>query len=244
MRRPTAGRFSRRCSTCGPISGRPTVPILKARVLFATVLIFVAKLATIAVPFTFKWATDALAGHGTAPIGPNDWLAWAVATPIMMTIAYGGMRILMALLTQWRDGDFRQGGDERGAAPWRFSPSSTCICSRCAFIWSARPAASPRVLERGRNGIETIVRMRCSASCRPSSKSCWSAPSCCCSFDWRYLLVSLADRRALYLVHLRRHPLAHRLPPRDERKRHRRQHQGGRQSAQFRDGQIFQQREA
>src|SRR5580704_16770841 len=46
---------------------------LKARVLFATVLIFVAKLATIAVPFTFKWATDALAGHGTAPIGANDW---------------------------------------------------------------------------------------------------------------------------------------------------------------------------
>ena len=28
------------------------------------VLLLVAKLATIAVPFTFKWATDALAGQG------------------------------------------------------------------------------------------------------------------------------------------------------------------------------------
>src|ERR1700739_1330528 len=47
---------------------------LKARVLVATVLIFAAKLATIAAPFTFRWATDALAGHGTAPVGANDWL--------------------------------------------------------------------------------------------------------------------------------------------------------------------------
>ena len=41
---------------------------LKGRVVFATLLIFIAKLATVAVPFTFKWATDALAGHGTAPV--------------------------------------------------------------------------------------------------------------------------------------------------------------------------------
>ena len=37
---------------------------LKMRVAWATVLLLIAKLATIAVPFTFKWATDALAGHG------------------------------------------------------------------------------------------------------------------------------------------------------------------------------------
>src|SRR6266581_62435 len=35
-------------------------PDLKARVLTALGLLLVAKLATIAVPFTFKWATDAL----------------------------------------------------------------------------------------------------------------------------------------------------------------------------------------
>ena len=66
---------------------------LKGRVVFATVLLFVAKFATIAVPFTFKWATDALAGHGTAPVAPNNWLAWAFAAPIVMTIAYGGTRL-------------------------------------------------------------------------------------------------------------------------------------------------------
>src|SRR5580658_108501 len=79
---------------------------LKGRVVLATILLFVAKLATVAVPFTFKWATDALAGHGTAPVAPDNWLSWAFAAPVVMTLAYGGIRIVMALLTQWRDGIF------------------------------------------------------------------------------------------------------------------------------------------
>ena len=77
---------------------------LKLRVLGAMALLLAAKLATVAVPFTFKWATDALAGTGSAP--GAEWLAWVVAVPIAMTIAYGGMRVLMALLQQTRDGVF------------------------------------------------------------------------------------------------------------------------------------------
>src|SRR5690242_14675767 len=64
---------------------------LRLRVIGALVLLLFAKLATIAVPFTFKGATDALAGHPSAPAG--SWLAWIVAAPILMTVAYGGMRI-------------------------------------------------------------------------------------------------------------------------------------------------------
>src|SRR3954468_23773735 len=63
---------------------------LKLRILAAMVLLLVAKLATIAVPFTYKWATDALAGTGSAPVAGADWLVWAMAAPIAMTIAYGG----------------------------------------------------------------------------------------------------------------------------------------------------------
>src|SRR5262245_17926596 len=81
---------------------------LKLRVVGAMVLLVFAKLATIAVPFTFKWATDALAGQGSAPAAPSSWLGWVVAAPILMTVAYGGARILMAVLTQARDGVFAQ----------------------------------------------------------------------------------------------------------------------------------------
>jgi ATP-binding cassette subfamily B protein len=43
---------------------------------------------------------------GTAPVAASDWLLWAIAAPIAMTIAYGGMRVLMAAFTQLRDGLF------------------------------------------------------------------------------------------------------------------------------------------
>ena len=40
---------------------------LKMRVVWSMVLLLVAKLATLSVPFTFKWAIDALTGADTAP---------------------------------------------------------------------------------------------------------------------------------------------------------------------------------
>src|SRR5262245_5874318 len=82
---------------------------LKLRVVFAMVLLVFAKLATVAVPFTFKWATDALAGQGGASDASSpqsSWLAWVLLAPILMTVVYGGMRITMAVFTQMRDGVF------------------------------------------------------------------------------------------------------------------------------------------
>src|SRR5260370_38735660 len=67
---------------------------LKLRVLGAMGLLLLAKLATLAVPFTFKWAIDALAGHDATP-DRSSWLVWVLAAPIAMTLAYGGMRSLM-----------------------------------------------------------------------------------------------------------------------------------------------------
>src|SRR5437588_10747380 len=85
-----------------PYIWRATRRDLKLRVGAALVLLLLAKLATIAVPFTFKWATDALVGAPGAP--ESWWLAWVLGAPILMTLAYGGTRILMPVLTQPRDG--------------------------------------------------------------------------------------------------------------------------------------------
>src|SRR5204863_3536920 len=79
---------------------------LKLRVWISMLLLVLAKLATIAVPFTFKWATDALVGERSAPVATPSWPVWALAAPILLTVAYGGTRLLMALLTQMRDGGF------------------------------------------------------------------------------------------------------------------------------------------
>ena len=131
---------------------------LKNRVLLATLLLFAAKLATIAVPFTFKWATDALAGHGTAPVGPDDILVWALATPVMMTLAYGGMRIVMGGLTQVRDGIFAKVAMNavRRLAILTFDHMHMLSLR---FHLERKTGGLTRTLERGRNAIETIVRM-------------------------------------------------------------------------------------
>src|ERR1700739_4579271 len=57
---------------------------LKMRVLWSVVLLLVAKLITLAVPFTFKWATDALTGKGSAPIDASDWTLWLLASPLLL----------------------------------------------------------------------------------------------------------------------------------------------------------------
>jgi ATP-binding cassette, subfamily B, heavy metal transporter len=163
---------------------------LKARVLFATFLIFAAKLATIAVPFTFKWATDALAGHGTAPVFTNDWLAWAVATPVMMTLAYGGMRILMGVLTQWRDGVFAKVAMNavRRLAMLTFEHMHLLSLR---FHLERKTGGLTRILERGRNAIETIVRMLLLQLLPTIVEVVLVAWVLLFHFDWRYLVVIL-----------------------------------------------------
>ncbi|MGH6788681.1 MAG: ABC transporter transmembrane domain-containing protein, partial [Pseudolabrys sp.] len=130
---------------------------LKLRVLGAMVLLLAAKLATVAVPFTFKWATDALAGNGTAPLAATDWLFWAASVPVAMTVAYGGMRILMAALTQLRDGLFAKVAMH---AVRRIAYRTFVHMHELSlrFHLERKTGGLTRVLERGRNAIETIVR--------------------------------------------------------------------------------------
>ena len=162
-------------------------PDLKARVILATVLLFVAKLATVAVPFTFKWATDALAGHGTAPVGPDHVLAWALATPVMMTLAYGGMRILMAVLTQVRDGIFAKVAMNavRRLAMLTFEHMHLLSLR---FHLERKTGGLTRVLERGRNAIETIVRMVLLQLAPTIVELVLIVAVLLFHFDWRYVL--------------------------------------------------------
>src|SRR4029079_9237939 len=163
---------------------------LKTRVLGSLLLLLAAKLATIAVPFTFKWATDALAGHGTAPIGPNDWLACAVATPIMMTIAYGGMRILMGVLTQWRDGIFAKVA-MNAVRRLAFLTFEHMHLLSLRFHLERKTGGLTRVLERGRNGIESIVRIRLLQLLPTIVEVILVGWVLLFHFDWRYLVVVL-----------------------------------------------------
>jgi len=161
---------------------------LKARVVFATVLLFVAKLATIAVPFTFKWATDALAGRGTAPLAPDNWLAWALAAPVVMTLAYGGTRIVMGIITQWRDGIFAKVAMNAVRRLAILTFEHVHLLS-LRFHLERKTGGLTRVLERGRNAIETIVRMVLLQLAPTIVELVLVVAVLLLHFDWRYVVI-------------------------------------------------------
>ena len=172
---------------------------LKLRVVGALVLLLAAKLATIAVPFTFKWATDALIGHGSAPVGPHDWLFWTAAAPIALTLAYGAMRVLMAALTQMRDGLFAKVAMHAvRRLAYRLFVHMHELSLR--FHLERKTGGLTRVLERGRSGIETIVRMVILQLAPTIIELVLIIGVLLFEFDWRYVAVILATV-ALYMVY-------------------------------------------
>jgi ABC-type transport system involved in Fe-S cluster assembly fused permease/ATPase subunit len=135
---------------------------LQRRILLAFLLLLAAKGVTMLTPFTFKWATDALVAVTGAsdateiPFGPA-W-AWLFGAPILLTVAYGLSRILMALLTQLRDGVFAKVAMHavRKMASQLFAHLHHLSLR---FHLERKTGGLTRVLERGRSGIEDLTRL-------------------------------------------------------------------------------------
>jgi ATP-binding cassette, subfamily B, heavy metal transporter len=161
---------------------------LKRRVVASMVLLLFAKLATTAVPFTFKWATDALAGHPKASAAGPSWLGWVMAAPILMTIAYGGTRILMATLTQLRDGVFAKVALHavRCLAIATFKHMHELSLR---FHLERKTGGLTRVLERGRDAIETISRIVILQLMPTIVEFAFVNVVLFYEFDWRYVAI-------------------------------------------------------
>src|SRR5580693_828429 len=163
---------------------------LKMRVVWSVVLLLIAKLATLSVPFTFKWAIDALSGKGTAPVQSSNWKMWLIASPVIMTVSYGGMRVLMAVLTQWRDGIFARVAMHavRKLAYLTFVHMHELSLR---FHLERKTGGLTRVLERGRLGIEVIVRMVILQLAPTIVEVSLLMGVLLWQFDWRYVLVTM-----------------------------------------------------
>jgi ATP-binding cassette subfamily B protein len=182
---------------------------LRLRVVGALVLLLLAKLATVAVPFTFKWATDALAGHPDAPTAAahgsllesgllDSWLTWALAAPILLTVAYGGMRILMAALTQVRDGIFAKVAMHavRRIALMTFAHMHALALR---FHLERKTGGLTRILQRGRDAIETIVRLVIVQAVPTVVELALIVVVLFYQFDWRYV-AAIVGTVALYMA--------------------------------------------
>jgi ATP-binding cassette subfamily B protein len=154
-----------------------------------------AKLATIAVPFTFKWATDALAGQSNVSDAPS-WLGWVLLAPILMTVIIGVMRITMAIFTQMRDGVFAN-VSMNAVRRLAFMVFEHMHLLSLRFHLERKTGGLTRVLERGRNAIETIVRMVLLQAVPTVIELSMVVVVLLYQFDWRYVASSSQPRSAI-----------------------------------------------
>ncbi|MFT4091795.1 MAG: ABC transporter ATP-binding protein/permease [Asticcacaulis sp.] len=126
-------------------------PGLRVYVVLALIALVVGKLFTVLMPYTYKWATDAL--DPKTPIS-NLWLA----SPLLMVVAYGVARLLSNGFNQIRDALFAPVGQHavRGLANRTFGHLHNLSLR---FHLQRRTGGLSRVIERGATGIETIVRL-------------------------------------------------------------------------------------
>lgn len=127
---------------------------LKMRVLVALAAMLLAKLLTVFVPYTYKWATDAL----VTPADAGGYgMPGFVTVPVMLVIAYGIGRIMMMVFNQVRDALFAKVGQH---AVRQLAYRTFVHIHRLSlrFHLQRRTGGLSRVIERGTKGIETIVR--------------------------------------------------------------------------------------
>jgi ATP-binding cassette subfamily B protein len=164
---------------------------LKLRVVMAFFLLVAAKLVTIVVPFSFKWATDALVAisEGRAGSGSGAFAAIALA-PAALVLAYAALRVAMALLTQLRDGLFAKVALHavRRLAHLTFEHMHALSLR---FHLERKTGGLTRVLERGRNGIEELVRLVILQVAPTIVELCLVMGVLLFVFDWRYALAVL-----------------------------------------------------
>lgn len=158
---------------------------LRTRVVGAFALMLVGRLMLMGVPFTFKWVTDALAHDGPGPAG---WWPWLMGAPLALTVLYGLARVGSAAFVQMRDAIF---------APVFMHAVRTLALQTFGhlhhlslrFHLERKTGGLTRVLERGRNGIEEMVRLGLNQLVPVIVEVVLIIAVLLALFDWRYVVV-------------------------------------------------------
>ena len=157
---------------------------IKSRIILALVILVFAKILTVLVPYTYKWATDALVGENS---GPNI-IPLYILTPVMLIIAFGVGRILMVAFNQVRDALFAKVGQNAVRQLGKVSFNHLHNLS-LRFHLDRRTGALNRLVERGTKGIEIIVRLAILNTVPTIFEFIFVGLILLIQFDWRYLLI-------------------------------------------------------
>ena len=166
-------------------------PDLRWRVVFALGALVVAKAITLAVPIAYKQIIDLLTGQASSgtPAGGVSMLGLAML-PVMLIVAYGVGRILMVVFAQFRDIWFTVVAQHavRELANRTFRHLHELSLR---FHLERRTGGLSRVIERGVNGVDTIVRMAVLNSIPTAVELLMISGLVAWYFGWIYVVVVL-----------------------------------------------------
>jgi ATP-binding cassette, subfamily B, heavy metal transporter len=156
---------------------------LKLRVMAALALLLIAKIITILIPYSFKWATDAI----TDPQNAQVPLPVILATPVAIIVIYGLLRSFMQFFTQARDALF---ASVAMYAVRRIANEVFVHLHQLSlrFHLERKTGGLTRVLERGREAIQQIVRMSILTGIPTVVEFALILGIFFWQFDWRYAL--------------------------------------------------------
>ena len=166
-------------------------PDLRWRVVFALLALVAAKAITLAVPIAYKQVVDWLTGHASGAGIANVSAIGLAALPAMLIIAYGVGRVLMVLFAQFRDIWFTVVA-QHAVRELAIKTFRHLHALSLRFHLERRTGGLSRVIERGVNGVDTIVRMAVLNSIPTAVELLMISCLVAYYFGWIYVLVVLA----------------------------------------------------
>jgi ATP-binding cassette subfamily B protein len=161
---------------------------LKGQVVLALLAMIVGKLVTLFIPYTYKWATNALAGQGFSAPSLGELV---IMTPAILVGAYGMARFISHAFNQIRDALFAAVGQNavRGLSNRTFRHLHNLSLR---FHLQRRTGGLSRVIERGKMGIETIIRLTMMIAIPTLIEFVLTAVILWLQFDLSYVVVVIA----------------------------------------------------
>ena len=134
-----------------PFLWAPQRADLKVRVIGAMLLLIMAKLIGVYVPFLFKDAVDALTGQGAGDV------TLMVVVPTSLILAYGSARVLTLLFGELRDAVFVKVG-QHAMRQIALSTFRHLHQLSLRFHMARKTGGLSRIIERGVRGIDFLLR--------------------------------------------------------------------------------------
>ncbi len=156
-------------------------PDLKARVVFALLLLVASKVITVLTPYAFKWATDGLAASKGLEVA-------LLSVPFFMVLAYGLGRIMGVVFAQMRDAVFAKVG-QRAVRELSFSTFRHLHALSLKFHLERRTGGLSRIISRGINGVDSVLRFSLFNTFPTALEIAFVCVALAYSFGWTYVVV-------------------------------------------------------